>query len=163
MMEIQLTNTDLYVLIDDEDFDMINKHNWYVHNYNGIYNYAETKSTKNKKKSMIKMHRLILNAQKGQLVDHINHNTLDNRKENLRICTSSENSQNRQRVWGRSSFKGVRWHKGTGKWHSRIMFNKKGISLGLFSSEEDAARAYDEAAKKYFGEFACLNFGGDLN
>lgn len=158
MIKVLLENSGLHTLIDDEDFELISRYRWYSHNYRGIYNYAETTIRENKKKSTLKMHGLIMGALPGQQVDHKNHDTLDNRKENLRVCTNTQNSQNRQRTWGVSSFKGVRWHKGTEKWHSRIMFNKKGVSLGLFSDEEDAARAYDRAALEYFGEFAFLNF-----
>ena len=107
------------------------------------------------------MHREILNAPAGVLVDHINHNGLDNRKANLRLATRAQNCWNRKKPKMRkcaSRFKGVGWHKGNKKWVSRIRFNGRRISIGYFNDEVEAAKSYDEAAKKYHGEFAVLNF-----
>jgi len=107
---------------------------------------------------MIRMHRLILKAQKGQQVDHINGNGLDNRKDNLRFCTSSQNYQNsRKRKNCSSKYKGVWWHKQSKKWQTGIVLNYKNYHLGYFTNEIEAAKAYDLTAAEFFGEFARLN------
>jgi len=99
------------------------------------------------------LHRLICNAPKGMVVDHINRNPLDNRKENLRLVTTQQNSWNRVGVGG--GFKGVIKHKYG--FCARLMINGKGVHLGFFKSAVDAAKRYDEAAKHYFGQFALTN------
>jgi hypothetical protein len=92
-------------------------------------------------------------------VDHINGNGLDNRKSNLRICTHQQNCENsRKRKKSFSKYKGVYWSKNAKKWVAQITIDGKSKHLGYFELEEDAAAAYDKAAVKYFGEFACLNF-----
>ena len=104
------------------------------------------------------MSRFILNTPKGKHTDHINHDTLDNRKCNLRICTVAQNSFNRKlSVRNTSGYKGVSWNKELKKWYASIKFQYKSYSLGLFSNKIDATIAYNMAAKKYFGEFAYIN------
>lgn len=102
------------------------------------------------------MHRVIMNAPKGLEVDHINGNKLDNRRDNLRLCTKSENQRNQHTSRGKSRFKGV--YSKVGKWQASLTCNSKTVYIGLFSTEEAAARAYDRAALEHFGEFARLNF-----
>jgi hypothetical protein len=110
------------------------------------------------------MHHIILKLQPGEEGDHINRNTLDNRRENLRRATHSQNCCN-QRVLKASNTSGFKsitkaWARGRHyeRWRVRIAFNGKRIHIGYFRSPEVAARAYDEAAKKYHGQFAQLNF-----
>lgn len=92
-------------------------------------------------------------------IDHKNGNGLDNRLKNLRIATESENSRNQnKRRTNKSGFKGVSWGTRDNKWRSYITINGKFKSLGYYSSKEDAAKAYDKAAIKYFGEFAKTNY-----
>lgn len=162
MKEIQLSQNKIS-LIDDEDFIVISKFNWYAHRWlqrNGKYGdfYAHANVTlPDGTKTTIAMHRLIMNANKGIKIDHRNNNTLDNRKHNLRLATNYQNQQNRSKQFGTSRFKGVTWHKVCGKWEAQIQTNKNKIHLGTFLNEKDAATAYNEAANKYFGEFAHLN------
>ena len=104
------------------------------------------------------MHRQILNVPEGLEIDHKNHNMLDNRKYNIRTCSKAENQHNRKTQKHSSKYKGVSWHKERRKWRTRICNNGKEFSLGLFDSEIEAAKAYDQKAKELFGEFAYLNF-----
>lgn len=105
------------------------------------------------------LHREILNAPAGTEVDHVNGNSLDNRRINLRRATRLENSQNTAKLPGCSSrFKGVTWHKHREKWMAQIKINGGKRYLGYFSSEDAAAKAYDSVARVEFGEFARLNF-----
>ena len=94
----------------------------------------------------------------GEMVDHINGDKADNRIENLREATRSQNLQNQRRRRGSSRFKGVTWHSAANKWHAQIRLNKQNHRLGYFEDERKAAEAYDMAAREKFGGFARLNF-----
>lgn len=149
-----------FVLVDDEDAERVLKFTWNVYSsrHGKKIKYAITAGGGRSKKSL---HRFILWAQKWQIVDHINGDVFDNRKENLRFCTNAENHYNMAKQVGCSSqFKGVSWHRGARKWVSMIHPGGKATYLGLFVDERKAAAAYDIAARKYFGEFARLNFNG---
>ncbi len=105
------------------------------------------------------MHRAILNAPKGLLVDHIDGNGLNNRKSNLRLCTFAQNAHNsRPRRNSSSRYKGVCWHKVKKKWTVSIYKGGKRTYLGYYDDEIEAALAYDRKATELFGEFAYLNF-----
>lgn len=102
----------------------------------------------------ILLHREIMQAKKGQILDHINGNTLDNRKSNLRFCTHSQNMQNSQRhETNTSGHRGVRFRKDRNKWRSEIYFNGKYIHLGLFENKIDAISAYEQKSAELFGDF----------
>jgi hypothetical protein len=104
------------------------------------------------------LHRMITNAAHGMVVDHIDGNTLNNTRSNLRVCTQAENTRNRAKSQTASGkFKGVSFRKDIGKWRARIMINRKEISLGVFDSEVIAAKAYNDAAVIYHGVFSKLN------
>jgi hypothetical protein len=104
------------------------------------------------------LHRFLMSAPDVQDVDHWDHNGLNNRRSNLRLCTGTQNQGNsRKQLSTTSSFKGVTWHKHTGKWQTRIRINGKLKYVGLFTSEVEAARAYNQAALEVFGPFACTN------
>lgn len=156
MKEIPLTQGKV-ALVDDEDFDYLNQWKWQAQKSRYTY-YAQRAIKLNNKRTKIMMHRLILNVHNLLKTDHINMNGIDNRKENLRICTASENGRNSNSHKNSSSeFKGVHWHKGIKKYVALIRINCNRTHLGCFNSEVSAARAYNEAAKKYHGEFARLN------
>jgi len=147
-----------YVLVDDDDFKKINQYKWY-------YLKRKTSSaviSKNKNYKTIYLHRLVMSAKKNEVVDHINHNILDNRKSNLRICTQSQNMMNMRKNKNNTSiYKGVHEMNNIGsrknKWRVTLMKNYKQIHIGVFDSQIKAAIAYNKAALKYFGEFALLN------
>jgi hypothetical protein len=106
------------------------------------------------------LHRYLLGVtDRKQHVDHINHDALDNRRENLRIVTPSQNLQNkRPNLNAKSRFKGASWNGQAGKWLAQISVEGRGLYLGLFDTDVDAAIAYDAAARKHFKDYACLNF-----
>jgi hypothetical protein len=105
----------------------------------------------------LRLSRLIAKAPTGFVVDHINGDPLDNRRANLRICTVQQNNWNRRRrPSGHSRFKGVTLS--SGRWTAFIAPNGKQVCLGSFPTEEEAALAYDAAARDAYGHFACLNF-----
>ena len=160
MKEIPLTKG-LVAIVDDEDYDFINQFKWCADDRGG-YCRAMRGIHCGKKYTTQRMHRLLLNPPKGMEVDHINHNGLDNRRCNLRICTHAQNQHNQQKQRRRklSQFKGVSLAGTDVKWRAFIHLDSRFLSLGYFHSEIDAAKAYDEAAKKYHGEFANLNFSG---
>lgn len=112
-----------------------------------------------KKGSCILMHREILGLIAGSPDgDHRDGDGLNNRRNNLRVVTKSQNQMNQQKIRGNSRFKGVCWDKSRGKWLATIRFERKSYNLGRFNNESDAACAYDKKAQELFGEFARLNF-----
>jgi hypothetical protein len=148
---------DYYAIVDTSDFQWLSQWKWYYHSAGYA---ARTKKYKGKK-TQIFMHRVILQTPTGLRTDHKNRNGLDNRRDNLRIATPSGNNCNRRKGEGTSVYKGVCWDSATKKWRGSLQVDKKVIRLGRFSSEIDAARSYDRAAKRYHGAFAVLNFPGE--
>ncbi len=142
-------------IVDAEDFERLSSYKWCA--VKGRRNwYAKTLRQNG---MPLAMHRLITNAPKHLVVDHINHNGLDNRKENLRLCTRRQNNHNqRPRVGKTSRYKGVYWKKSAKKFVAHIHTKAKKIWLGYFTDEIEAAKAYDKKARELFGEFAYLNF-----
>ena len=116
---------------------------------------------------MVYMHRVITGAREGEHVDHINGNTLDNRRNNLRKCSAQDNVRNRRKPSHRagrpttSIYKGVSWQPRESRWYATIGINGQQIVLGRFTDEIEAAHAYDRAARQHFGAFARLNFPRD--
>ena len=149
-----------YATVDNKDYKYLNKYKWYsmyVPVMNSFYAVRNIKISGNKQK-LILMHRVIMKVPKGLEIDHINHNTLDNCKSNLRIATHSQNQMNHIKCKNKSSkYKGVSWNKQNKKWMAYIYLNGKRTYLGLFRKEIDGAYAYDKMAKKLFGRYAYLN------
>jgi len=152
MKRIALTQGKV-ALVDDGDFPKLNKFKWWIIKAPNTY-YACCNEN-NKKRYM---HRMILGVTTVQQVDHINHNGLNNQRDNIRLCSRAQNQMNQQRQKNTSSqFKGVSWNKQKKKWEAYIMYRKQRIALGSFKKEEAAARAYDGKAREIFGEFANPN------
>ena len=148
---------DKWSLLDVKDYYHLRIFKWVVYG-NGTNLYAiRLRFTEPNKTSTVYMHREIMNPPAGLVVDHKNCDGLDNRRSNLRFATQAQNTLNRRKKKNAvSQFRGVWFYKG--KWGSQISSQGKRIFLGRFDNEIDAAKAYDEAARKYHGEFARLNF-----
>jgi hypothetical protein len=150
MKDIKLTKGKV-TLVDDEDYEWLNQWKWH---YTGNY-VGRTIRIGNIRKT-IYMHRIVLNPPNDMFTDHINHNKLDNRRCNLRICTRSQNNaNNRLSRSNTSGRRGVYWYKQTKKWKAQIKYKGHKLSIGYFLNIEDAAKAYRTKAKELFGEFAC--------
>ncbi len=157
--KIKLTQG-LFAIVDPEDYEKLNKYKWFAKIDERTYYAARIENGKK-----IYMHRQIKQPPRGFVVDHINHKGFDNRKANLQIVTPAENNYNsrKQSKITTSIYKGVSKCKSTGKWRAVIHVNGIDMHLGYYESEIEAAKAYDEAARRYRGEFAVLNFTTEKN
>ena len=156
--EIPLTQGK-FALVDDDMFEYLNQWKWFA--YQGKYGkwYARRNEGKRPFRRIIHMHRVVSNTSDGMETDHRDGDGLNNQRYNLRDSTHSQNIANiTKRSDNTSGYKGVHWHKHRKKWASQIRVAGKKISLGYYDSAEEAARAYDRAALKYFGPYAVLNF-----
>jgi len=146
--------------VDDADYDLVMAHRWNVRESqrprraDGPYAYMGIR--RNGKQVRVSMHTLITG---WPMVDHKDHDGLNNQRSNLRPATVVQNGANRRPVLNHSSrYKGVGWYKPLGRWRAHIRHSGRLHHLGYFTQEEDAAKAYDDAAQKAFGEYAQLNF-----
>lgn len=153
-----------FAQVDDVDYDELIKYKWScAKTNNGTLYAARSKylggGRENKKSTLIFMHRFIMGTYgRNILIDHIDHDGLNNQRSNLRECTQSQNLSNRRNGFGTSTYIGVCLHKKTGLFKASVSINKKPFSLGYFKDEIDAAKARDASAKIHYGEFANLNF-----
>ena len=147
MKKIDLGNGH-FAKVDDDFYEKYNHLNWrYEKHHSGNGGYAVT---------TVKLHRLVTGAERGEEIDHLNRDKLDNRKENLRRVSSSENRQNRRPDKRNSSgYRGVHFQRN--RWVARLAKDGKRIWLGAYATKEEAAKAYDKAAKELYGEKAYLN------
>lgn len=158
MKKIQLTRG-MVAIVDDEDFESLNQRKWFAANNRGNFCACRVMRTQFQEHK-IKMCNVIMNVPEGMVVNYKDGNRMNNRKENLRVCTKSQAQQNQkpQQRNKSSEYKGVSRLKNRGKWMAYIKVNGNDVYLGVYKQEIDAALAYDEAAEKYFGEFARPNF-----
>lgn len=153
-MKTILLNNGTSFLIDDEDYELVSSHKWYLHVAGYVY---RIKKCEDGKRRNLYLHRLLLNLVRGdgRLVDHINGNKLDNRRCNIRACTKAENGWNRGKTKNNTSgYKGVFRDTRSGKWLASVFVNGRRNSLGLFTTPEEAHLAYRSAVEELHGEFA---------
>lgn len=145
-------------LVDEQDYHHLRGMGWHAHTSKG-FTYARCAWGN----GHILMHVYLMKPPEGLLVDHINGDKLDNRRENLRLATNAENSRNVRKTEGRTSqYKGVVWDAARKKWRAQIKLEGSMKTLGRFEDERTAAQTYDEAAKLHFKEYAFLNFPIDV-
>lgn len=143
-----------FTIVDNKDYEWLNQWKWSFHSQG----YAQRGSSVNGKKTNLKMHRVILNAPKGIVVDHRNGDKLDNRRANIRLCTQAQNLWNAGiSKQNKSGYKGVFWEKKTRRFIVRIRNRKDNLYLGSYRNLLEAVIVWNEAAKKYHREFARLN------
>ena len=162
-----------FAIVDPADYESLSRHKWRLCKTKGKnVLYAERGIRRSDGKySRILMHREVLSlslgdVSKGELIrppegcviDHVNGSGLDNRRANLRFATVAQNAWNANRRSGRSGYKGVWLAKDKGLWRASIVYCGRRKHLGYFRDKRDAAKAYDQAARQYHGEFAVLNF-----
>jgi len=142
-------------LVDDEDLEYLSQFRWHYH---CGYAYRAVLDLVSRKMRRIAMHNDLLKTRNGFVCDHINGDTLDNRRCNIREATIAQNNMNKGNQKNNTSgYKGVSWHKYHNSWKSYITLDKKRIHLGSYQCPKEAAQAYNEAAIKYHGDFAKLN------
>lgn len=151
MRKIKLTKGK-YALVDNEDYEFLNQWKWHF----AIYARRRSKNIGDEKAYTIPMHRVIIGAKHGEFVDHINRNKLDNRRQNLRICTKSQNNRN-------LGYKGYYWHKQTKRWSAQISIDNKRKHLGRFDKKSDARKAYlIEYNKCFQKDLSSISFASSL-
>ncbi len=152
-----------YTIVDSCDYYTYGKYKWILSGVESNMYAVREKLIGPKKTAKVYLHREIMNAPKGVIIDHKENGGLDNRRANLRFATQSQNMINRPKKPNTASkYRGVRWDKSRNFWYAEIIFRNKGRKirkyLGRFENEIDAAKAYDRMAVKHHGEFARLNF-----
>lgn len=157
--KIPLTQNE-YAIVDEDDYERVSQYRWTLRVHDGgRYKYALHRAGHAGKKGRMLMHRFIMDAPPGMVVDHINHDGLDNRKSNLRVVTSDDNMKNRRSNRGsRVQYKGVTYAPKRGVWLAEIRADGDRMYLGQYSDPKEAALAYDRAARTLHGEFGYLNF-----
>jgi hypothetical protein len=152
MKKLKASNCDKYIIVDDCDYESVCQYKW-RYAKTGNSSSVITSSRKGNKIKHIYIHRFIMNPPTKMVVDHINHNPLDNRRSNLRVCTQSQNIMNARKAKKKrtSKYKGVSL---VGGFWTTYVLNRY---VGRFNTEVEAAKAYNCVASILFGEFACLN------
>lgn len=155
MKHIRLTRG--YVaLVDDEDYTELSKHKWHAQDQaNRRLVYAARYDAGTNVPFL--MHLALMPWKHGYIVDHVDGDGLNNQRHNLRYATPSQSQHNRTMPRGTSKYRGVTWDKQAGKWRAAIKVNYRSLFLGLYTNEEEAALAYNQAALEQYGVFARLN------
>ena len=152
----------MYAIVDPDDYYRLSEYKWHVSGagYDKYYAVRKGPNKNGTRGEMVQMHREVANTPEGLLCDHINGDRLDNRKANLRPATCTQNVRNSKKTSSPaySKYKGVTYRSRSRKWVAMIYLSRRQVFLGSFDAEIQAAKAYDKAAKKHFGEFAKLNF-----
>ena len=149
----------LWTILDTKDYYRFACFKWCIGGDKGKYYAIRGARISPKEIKLVRLHRVIMNAPEGLLVDHRNNDSLDNRRSNLRLATKSQNNTNRPKKANTSSrYVGVCYDKTRKCWYAQIVHQSKHKWLGSFDNEEAAARAFDRAAIESHGEFARLNF-----
>lgn len=160
MKKIYLPSFKVYTLVDDEDLEILSKHTWGMYHGYVQRSYMVGRNPINGKQinRSCTIHRVVMNAPKGTMIDHINGDKLDNRKINLRLCTNAQNQWNRGATrTSKTGFKGVYYCKRDKKWIARLGYMGKYFNLGSYTTALEAAKAYNGEVPKYHGEFGYLN------
>lgn len=163
MKSIPLANSDRPAIVDDDIFEQIKNRAWrLIKVSNGAF-YIGWKTHKAGKDVTVYLHRFVMSEPKGKMVDHRNGDPFDNRRENLRIATNSQNQMNSKKRNGTTSqYKGVYWIKKIEKWKAQLRVNGQDFFLGYFEKERHAAYAVELSRPILHGEHARSNFSGDL-
>ncbi|MHB8842419.1 MAG: HNH endonuclease [Candidatus Aquicultor sp.] len=157
MREIKLTQGKI-ALVDDEDYEYLNQFKWFCSKQKYTCYAVRSMRMPDGNYRTLAMHRAIMGTLKGKVVDHIDHNGLNNQKYNLRNCTHAENLMNQSPAKSSGSiYKGVSLYPGGDGWRAIIRKDNKQHFIGRFTKEIEAARAYNQKAIEYFGEYALLN------
>lgn len=144
-----------FAIVDDEDYEFLSQYKWFAF-YPGRGNHVYARAIVNKKDFL--MHKLLIKSPEGMVIDHIDGNSLNNQRKNLRVCSIADNVKNQKiRIDNKSGFKGVYWKKDKRKWEVTLQINGNKIFGGYYKNKIDAAKAYNFHALKYFGEFAKIN------
>jgi len=161
-MEI-ITKSGDTIVYDDDDHELVSKYRWHIKRV-AKKRYAAGRLIPGRSDAkIIQMHRLIMGVLKNRriTVDHVNGNGLDNRRENLRLCSIHQNSHNAVRITSHG-FVGISYQKAHNKWRASICYKGKRIYLGEYDQPEEAAAVYDSHARKYFGPMAKVNFSRNV-
>ncbi len=152
-----------YAIVDPEDFEELNQYKWHCNSRGYAKRAIPNESGKGPKQVQVAMHNQICPVPEGMFADHINRDRLDNRKANLRPATLKQNLWNRKLAPKnvKTRYRGVNWDKSRQKWRVSLKVDGSRRKFGSFTDETEAAKRYDEIAKKYRGEFAVLNFPDD--
>ena len=151
-----------FAIVDPQDYVCLRQYKWRLCRTKGKNVFYAERSIRlpGGKYSRLLMHRQLIKAPAGYVIDHINGCGLDNRRANLRLATAAQNAWNSRKRNSRSGYKGVFFAKDKGLWRTVIVFHGERKHLGYFADKIDAAKAYDAAARKYYKEFARPNFPG---